>query len=64
MTDRLIPEVGVQLLLSRVLDLFLFTARLRDAGSQVLVVMVTVAVSDLLTCVSSLSTAVTKHNVT
>jgi len=58
------PEVGVQLLLSRVLDLFLFTARSRDAGSQVLVVMVTAAVSDLLTSVSSLSTAVTKHNVT
>ena len=64
MTDRLIPEVSVQLLLSRVLDLFLFTARSRDAGSQVLVVMVTAAVSALLTCVSSLSTAVTKHNVT
>jgi len=58
------PEVGVQLLLLRVLDLFSFTARSRDAGSQVLVVMVTAAVSDLFTSVSSLSTAVTKHNAT
>ena len=38
----------MQLLLSRVLDLFLFTARSRDAGSQVLVDMVTAVVSDLL----------------